>query len=126
MTMTTKLILLAVFGALGTIARAELSALVQRLCGPNFPWGTLSVNLVGSLLFGLVWTAAAGSARVADVRLVALTGFMGAFTTFSTFMFDTEQLAEASRFGAAAGNLALQNVAGLVCMAVGLALGRAF
>lgn len=124
--MITKLLLLSVFGALGTIARAEMSALVQRLCGVHFPWGTVSVNLVGSLLFGLVWTSAAGSARVADIRLVALTGFMGAFTTFSTFMFDTEQLAETSRLGAAAGNLALQNVAGFVCMAVGLAIGRAF
>jgi CrcB protein len=123
--MMTKLFLLAVFGALGTIARAELAAFVQRISGADFPWGTVSVNLTGSLLFGIIWAAVAGSARMADVRLVALTGFMGAFTTFSTLMFDTEQLAEASRFGAAAGNLLLQNVAGLVCVAVGLALGRA-
>jgi CrcB protein len=125
--MMTKWLLLAVFGALGTIARAELAALVERwVSGAAFPWGTVTVNLVGSLLFGIVWAAAAGHARAADVRLAALTGFMGAFTTFSTFMFDTGQLAEASRFGAAAGNLMLQNVAGLVCMAAGLALGRAF
>jgi CrcB protein len=122
--MTTKWLLLAVFGAIGTIARAEMSALVQR-AWPGFPWGTVAVNLVGAFLFGLVWAAAEGSARSADVRLVALTGFMGAFTTFSTFMFDTEQLAEASRFGAAAGNLALQNVGGLACLVLGLAIGRA-
>jgi CrcB protein len=124
--MITKWLLLAVFGALGTIARAEMTLVVQRLTGPAFPWGTVSVNLVGSLLFGLVWAASAGHARAADLRLAALTGFMGAFTTFSTLMFDTEQLAEASRWGAAAGNLALQNVAGLVCVGLGLALGRVF
>jgi CrcB protein len=124
--MITKWLLLAVFGALGTIARAEMSLLVQRVTGPSFPWGTVSVNLVGSFLFGIVWAATAGHARAADVRLVALTGFMGAFTTFSTLMFDSEQLAVASRWGAAAGNLAVQNVAGLVCMALGLALGRVF
>ena len=124
--MITRWLLLAVFGAIGTIARAELGSLVQRLTGPAFPWGTVSVNLVGSLLFGLVWAAAAGHARASDVRLAALTGFMGAFTTFSTFMFDTAELAEASRFGAMAGNLVLQNAAGLVCMTVGLAIGRAF
>jgi len=116
---------LLVFGAIGTVARAELSALVQRAAGPSFPWGTVVVNLVGSFLFGLIWEAASASPNAADVRLAALTGFMGAFTTFSTFMFDTAGLAEASRFGAAAGNLLLQNGAGLACIWAGLALGRA-
>lgn len=123
--MTMKWVYLAVFGAIGTIARAEVSALIQKAAGPAFPWGTVAVNLLGSFLFGLVWELAASHARAADVRLAALTGFMGAFTTFSTFMFDTEQLAEAGRLGAAAGNLALQNVAGLVCIVAGLAIGRA-
>ena len=123
--MTMKWVYLAVFGAIGTIARAEVSALVQRAGGPAFPWGTVGVNLIGSFLFGLIWAATAGQARAADLRLAALTGFMGAFTTFSTFVFDTEQLAEAGRFGAAAGNLVLQNVAGLVCIVAGLAIGRA-
>jgi CrcB protein len=123
--MTMKWVYLAVFGAIGTIARAEVSALIQKAAGPAFPWGTVAVNLLGSFLFGLVWELAVSHARAADIRLAALTGFMGAFTTFSTFMFDTEQLAEAGRLGAAAGNLALQNVAGLVCMVAGLAIGRA-
>jgi fluoride exporter len=123
--MITKWLLLAVFGAIGTVARAEVSALVQRLAGPLFPWGTVGVNLIGSLLFGVVWASTAGHARAGDIRFFGLTGFMGAFTTFSTLMFDTEQLAEASRLGAAAGNLLLQNGAGLVCIVLGLALGRA-
>lgn len=126
MTMTTKWILLAVFGAIGTVARVEVSALVQRALGPAFPWGTVGVNLIGSFLFGLVWAAAEGHARTTDIRLAALSGFMGAFTTFSTLMFDTEQLAEMSRLGAAAGNLALQNAAGLGLMVLGLTLGRGF
>jgi CrcB protein len=123
--MIMKWACLAVFGAAGTIARAEVSALIQKAGGTAFPWGTVAVNLLGSLLFGLIWAMAANHARAADVRLMALTGFMGAFTTFSTFMFDTEALAEAGRFGAAAGNLALQNVAGLACVVAGLAIGRA-
>jgi CrcB protein len=116
---------LVLFGALGTVTRAEVSALVQRAAGPAFPWGTVAVNLVGSFLFGLVWEAAATSPHAADVRLAALTGFMGAFTTFSTFMFDTAGLVESSRFGAAAGNLLLQNGVGLACIWAGLAVGRA-
>jgi CrcB protein len=123
--MIMKWAYLAVFGAAGTIARAEVSSWIQKAGGPAFPWGTVAVNLFGSLLFGFIWAMSASHARAADVRLLALTGFMGAFTTFSTFMFDTEQLAEAGRFGAAAGNLALQNVAGLACVVAGLAIGRA-
>ena len=123
--MTMKWVYLAVFGAVGTIARAEVSALVQRAAGPAFPWGTVAVNLIGSFLFGLIWAMTESHARAADIRLSALTGFMGAFTTFSTFMFDSEQLAEAGRFAASAGNLALQNVAGVACIVAGLAIGRA-
>lgn len=122
----TRWLLLAFFGALGTIARAEMALWVQKASGPAFPWGTVAVNLVGSFLFGLVWSVSEGASRAVDLRLAALTGFMGAFTTFSTFMFDVEQLAEASRFPAAAGNLALQCTAGLACMVAGLAIGRAF
>lgn len=121
-----KWLLLAAFGALGTVARAEMSAWVQRAAGAGFPWGTVAVNLLGSFLFGLVWSASDGLAHARDVRLSALTGFMGAFTTFSTLMFDVEQLGETSRFGAAASNLALQNAAGIACMIAGLALGRIF
>lgn len=124
--MMTKLLVLSVFGAAGTILRAEMAAFVQRFAGSTFPWGTVAVNLVGSFAFGLVWAATASSARAVDVRFAALTGFMGAFTTFSTFVFDTEQLLEASRFGAAASNLLLQNAVGILCMISGLALGRAF
>lgn len=121
-----KWLWLAAFGALGTIARAEISAWVQRAAGAGFPWGTVFVNLFGSFLFGLVWSASEGLANAKDVRLSVLTGFMGAFTTFSTLMFDVEQLGETSRLTAAAGNLALQNVAGIVCMIAGLAVGRVF
>lgn len=122
----TKWLWLSAFGALGTVARAEISAWVQRTAGQGFPWGTVAVNLLGSFLFGLVWSASDGMPRAADVRLSALTGFMGAFTTFSTLVFDVEQLGETSRLAAAAGNLALQNVGGIACMIAGLAAGRVF
>jgi CrcB protein len=124
--MIEKWLMLALFGALGTIARAEGALFVQRLAGASFPWGTVAVNLVGSFAFGMVWTMSSASGRVTDIRLAALTGFMGAFTTFSTFMFDTEQLIAASRFGAAGANLLLQNVVGVVCVISGMALGRVF
>src|SRR5438552_12244227 len=100
--MILKLSVLGVFGAAGTILRAEMAAFVQRFAGASFPWGTVAVNLLGSFAFGVVWAVTAASPRAVDVRLAALTGFMGAFTTFSTFMFESEQLFEASRFAAGA------------------------
>jgi fluoride exporter len=123
MTVTSKIILLALAGAAGTLARAGLSSLVERTFGPRFPWGTLSVNLVGCLLFGVVWAAAESRLRVADIRLVALTGFMGAFTTFSTYVFELAALGKDGRFGAALGSFVVHNAAGVIALILGLALG---
>lgn len=122
----SKILGLALAGALGTLARAGLTRVVQRLAGLGFPWGTLAVNMLGSLLFGLVWAVTERRwPDATDLRLVVLTGFMGAFTTFSTFVFDTAALVQQDRIGAALGNLAVQNVLGLGCVAVGLWVGRA-
>ena len=123
--MLTKILWLALGGALGTLARAGLSAAVQRAAGASFPWGTLTVNVLGCLLFGWVWAWTEARAQLpAELRLVVLTGFMGAFTTFSTYVFDTGQMLGAGRWAAAAGHLALQNGIGLLCLFVGLSLGQ--
>lgn len=122
----TKLLWIAAAGALGTLARYGLGGLMQRLLPWPFPWGTLSVNLVGSFLFGLVWAVAVERTIIsADVRIIVLAGFMGAFTTFSTFMFETSELLRNSQWMLAVGNLALQNLAGLIAVFAGWALARA-
>ena len=125
-----KIALLALGGALGAVCRAGLSIVVQgrlaqRLPGwPAFPWGTASVNLAGCFGFGLAWALLETRWQHAEaLRLLVLTGFMGAFTTFSTFAFDTAELGT-SRLALALGNLLLQNVAGLLLVVAGLALGR--
>ena len=127
-----KIAVVALGGALGTMCRAGLSILVQgrlaqRLPGwPSFPWGTVSVNLAGCFGFGLAWALLEARWQHAEAaRLLVLTGFMGAFTTFSTFMFDTAELGM-SRVGLAIGNVLLQNAAGLLLVFAGLALGRVF
>ena len=84
----------------------------------------MAVGTVADLERSLFGPRPAGEAIVAE-RGGRAVGFALYFTTFSTFMFDTAGLAEASRFGAAAGNLLLQNGAGLACIWAGLALGRA-
>jgi fluoride exporter len=120
-----KLAWIAVAGAVGTLARYGLGGLVQNAVGTLFPWGTVVVNLVGCLAFGLVISILGERFTFSgELRMILLTGFMGAFTTFSTFMYETEQLLEGSQWGWAVGNLALQNVVGLLAVFVGLALGR--
>lgn len=117
--------LLALAGALGTLCRYGLSGAVHRFSGAGFPWGTLSVNALGCLLFGFVWTL--GEERFVisgQTRFILLTGFMGAFTTFSTFAFETGAFLQDSAWRLAAGNLLAHNVLGLVCLFLGLLLGR--
>ena len=122
-----KILWLAAAGALGTVARAGLSTPVQRGLGLKFPWGTLTVNVLGCFMFGLVWAITEGRGRISpELRFVILVGFMGAFTTFSSYAFDTGMLAQDSRPEAALGNVVLQNAVGILCLLMGLSLGKAW
>lgn len=116
---------IALAGAAGTVARYALSGLAQKLCGEKFPCGTLAVNAFGCFLFGVVW--ALGEERVVisgQMRFILLTGFMGAFTTFSTFAFETGEFLRDSDWMLATCNLAGQIVLGLVCLFLGFAASR--
>ncbi|HEY4486094.1 MAG TPA: fluoride efflux transporter CrcB [Nitrospiria bacterium] len=124
--MLLKLIGLAVIGALGTLARYGLGGLIHRAAGEGFPWGTLVVNVAGCFLFGLFWAAAEHRFSFSpEIRTVVLVGFMGSFTTFSTFAFETVQLLRDAQWGTAAINIAAQNLTGLAALFLGLAAGRA-
>lgn len=116
---------LALAGALGTLARYGLGLLSLRWFGDDFPWGTLLINSLGCLLFGFLWALAEEQKWLTkDVRLILLTGFLGAFTTFSTFAFETGRLMEEARFAAALANIALEVGLGLLGVFLGFALGR--
>jgi len=121
----TKILLIAVAGAAGTLARYWLSGVVQRASGAGFPWGTFAVNMAGCLLFGLVWTMAEERFLIGpQARAMVLVGFMGAFTTYSTYTFETAQLLRDSEWALAFGNIALQNTSGVAFLFLGLILGR--
>lgn len=120
-----KIVWIGVAGALGALARYELGGLVQKISGAAFPWSTLAVNVLGCLAFGLIWSLAEGRGLISpDLRTILLTGFMGAFTTFSTFAFETDGFFRAGQYGLGFANIGLQLVIGLVAMAAGQALGR--
>jgi len=120
-----KILLLALAGACGTLARYWLSGAAQGLLGRGFPWGTAAVNLLGCLLFGLVFVLADERQLIrAEYRVVILVGFMGAFTTFSSLIFETGELMRGSQWAFAALNLIGQNVLGFAAFFVGATLGR--
>ncbi|MBN1346128.1 MAG: CrcB family protein [Phycisphaerae bacterium] len=123
--MFQKLVWLGLAGAAGALSRYGLAGVAQRLGGGAFPVGTLVVNIAGCFLAGVFWTFAEDRVSVSgETRTIILVGFMGAFTTFSTYLLETSALMRDAEWAKALGNMALQNVVGLVALFVGLALGR--
>jgi CrcB protein len=111
-----------VAAAVGAPARFVLDGLVQSRGAGRFPWGTLLVNLTGSLLLGFVTGLALHHGLPEEMRVVAGAGFCGGYTTFSTFGFETARLAEEAERSAVVANV-VATVAGSVAAATaGLAL----
>ena len=123
--MQHKLIWLAIAGGIGALARYGLAGLVQRFFTGGFPFGTLVVNIVGCFVFGLLWAVLEDKLQVSgELRVVLFVGFLGAFTTFSTFVFETRQMLTESQYLLAVANVAVQNMLGLVFLIFGFAIGR--
>ena len=87
---TLNLLLVALGGALGSVARYLVSTMAIAQLGAGFPWGTLGVNVLGSAAIGI----AAGLGVQGEARLLIVTGFLGGFTTFSAFSLETSALFE--------------------------------
>ncbi len=119
-----RLLAIAVGGSLGTLLRYGLG---QALAPPpfGFPWATMSVNVIGSLLLGVVITLVVERwPPTRFVRPFAAIGFCGGFTTFSTMVVEADQLGRHGRPGLAALYLAVTLAAGLIAAALGIGLAR--
>lgn len=122
-----KILLIGLAGACGALARYGLGGLVQRYSGATFPWGTLVVNILGSFLFGFIWSLVEQRLVISpEARIIILSGFLGAFTTFSSFMFETSSLMGEGQWLLAGLNIGGQILFGLTAMFLGLAAGRLF
>jgi fluoride exporter len=125
--MTLTLVLgVALLGAVGCVARWALTAAIQTRLGVAWPVGTFVVNALGSIAIGVVMGVfAARGAESAPLRVALTIGFMGGFTTMSSFAYDTVRLLESRSYLAAALNVFGSVAVCLIGCAIGLAAGRA-
>jgi len=120
-----KLLLIALAGAFGTLCRYWLSGAVYAALGRDFPWGTWAVNILGCFLFGLVWMLSEERGLISgQARIIILAGFMGAFTTFSTFIFESGEILRDAQWLHLAVNVCGQNAVGFAALFLGSSLGR--
>lgn len=110
-----------VIGGLGSVARFMVDRAVARRSAGPFPFGTLTVNITGAVLLGFI----TGLTLSNHAALLAGTAFVGAYTTFSTWMFETQRLAEERQITPALANIAVSIALGVAAAAAGLTIAGA-
>ncbi|OCP18705.1 MULTISPECIES: fluoride efflux transporter CrcB [unclassified Ensifer] len=121
----THLLLVGAGGAIGSMARYLLGLWTLRRWGPGFPWGTLSVNITGSFLIGLLAELIMRKfGASAEMRLFLITGVLGGYTTFSAFSLDAIMLLERGEVALAFGYVAASVLLSILAVFAGLALMR--
>ncbi len=122
----TAAVLVALGAAIGAPSRWLVDRCVRSRWPSDFPWGTLTVNLVGSFVLGVLLGASGHFVAGAVVVLLLGTGFCGAFTTFSTFAFETVRLIEEHEHRYAVANVAVSLLLGCLLAAAGWWVGTLF
>jgi len=120
-----EVVIIALSGALGSISRYLVSGWAYRLFGEQFPYGTIVVNIIGCFALGMTMEMSLVTDLLPRTLRFAVTiGFLGAFTTFSTFGYETHQYMENGAWWLAFLNVAGNVVFGIVAVWAGLAMGR--
>ena len=117
----THFLLLGLAGAAGTLLRAGCTTLATRLFGVGFPWGTIAMNVLGSLAFGLIVGLARTRGTIGvSAETILLVGLLGGFTTFSSYAFQSVELLEGGRPLTAVAYVIGTNIAALAAVWAGL------
>lgn len=126
--MLKNILLVALGGAAGSVARYLLSKAIQDTAATAFPWGTMAVNVAGCLLIGLFYGLASGDGTRlgADLKLMLTVGFCGGFTTFSTFANESLTLAKTGDALLSAAYIGLSVALGMLAVMAGAQLAKAF
>lgn len=119
-----KVALLTLGGALGVNARYWLGDWISRWASSQFPWATFTINLTGSFAIGLFAIVLSRWLPHPHLRLLVIVGFLGGYTTFSSYVFESLSLIERGEFLLAATYLAGSAIVGLVAVTLGVAFGR--
>lgn len=117
--------MLSVGGALGVNARYWMGVWLARWVGPHFPWATLAINVSGCFAIGFLTLALTRWLPHPNARLLVLVGFLGGYTTFSTFMFESVELCKRGEAGRAAAYVSATLIGGFAAVTSGTALARA-
>ncbi len=122
-----RLLLIAIFGAIGTLSRYGLQGLLQARDGSTFPLGTLVINLSGCFLLGLIGQYLLNHTVVSlEWRMAIGIGFFGGYTTFSSFGWETAKMMEAGEWLRATTYVAASVVAGIFLSVAGIRLANRF
>ena len=119
-----KFVYIALGGAFGAIFRYSISGMVQNIMQGSFPWGTLCVNTLGSLIIGIFWGLLELTSIPPAIRLFFAIGFLGSFTTFSTFSLETFSLLRERETMLAFMNIGLNNMLAIMFVFAGYFLSR--
>jgi fluoride exporter len=122
--MLTNILLVIISGGVGSVCRYLLGLLEVRWFGAEFAWGTLTVNLAGSLLIGFCYALMERNIISPELRLFSMTGFLGGLTTFSSFALQTINLVQNGQYMLAFINFSANNMGGLLLVLIGIFLGR--
>lgn len=119
-----KILAIMTGGSIGAVFRYGIFMLIQRPEGSEFPTGTLAANLLGCLMIGFLWSLFEGTRLAHEWRLFIFTGFLGGFTTFSTFARETTQLIKVGEWKTALVYLTLSNTLGIALVFAGYFLAH--
>jgi len=120
-----NLLIIGIGGFIGAVMRYLVSGWAHRIAGASFPYGTLTVNVLGSFLLGFFLIIAEGRFIISpQIRNLIATGFLGAFTTYSTFSFETIMLLKEMMYAQAILNISLNLIVGLFAIWMGITLAR--